>query len=548
MEIETEAEDTPPPRAPKKPPPRREEEPSSMAGSATAMDENKSLYEWLKSYGGGSFKIKLFRISPATTPDGQPCAGFLQEYDELFDEAEVARVHGGGKFQIKTFAPGKNGSGQVYAGAKTFSIGSVPPKIAGTRPPAEEKETIIVPPQSNDVTKAAMGMMADLTKDAQRRAGEAEHRAREGGQLDPAMIQLMTAPLQAQLQGLTATINQLQAQLVAKDAQITDLLTRKPESSFQDQLILKMHDTESNALQRQRDNHESEIRQLRQSHTDEVRALRESHQRELEARERAHDRELRSLGQANTMIMDAGKQGNEARVDALKMQISSLTQQLAEKSAEVAALREKKDKSIAEVVGELASTKEALEALGGGGNEEETPMFERILTGVMDSPLAKAIAHRVEQAPSQPTPPAQQQVVRRVVRRQPAQQQTVQQPVQQPAQQAQTVSPEAQATMDAALAGQPAPEPKKKPEPPRFTQVEMSIAIQFMENAVNSGQKPEDFAASVQSMVPGNVVHYIREAGIDEFIKLAKVPDGSPLMSQGGRNFMRKVAKILVGE
>lgn len=545
-----------PPARRGRPPNQPKDPPADPAANALSHEDAKSVFDWLRSLGqGGAIRAKLTRLSPATTADGVNCRGFLCEYEEMVDEKEILRVWGGGTFKLEVKRPNPRG-GWMHAGQRQFDIG-MPPKVPGHE--AKEENVIIpqAPRADNEVTKQALGMMGDLVKDAQRRADKVEERATTAQPgVDWAQIKAVVAgPLEAQISALQRTIDNLTRQLESKDKIITDLMMRKPDTSFQEQLLMEHTRNESAHLTRMRDNHDSEIRQLRQSHTDEIRALRESHQRELDARDRAHDRELKSLGQASTMVLDAGKQGTEARIDALKTQITTLTAQLAEKSAEIGALREKKDKSIVETLGEIASTKEAIDAITGGGAEPETPVWERVVGQIVDSPFAKAVAHRIEHAPAQPAPQPQQRrrVIRRVVVDQAGNPVVQAQP--------QQAQPADTTVVDQGLADQPAAEGqaapvqnppatvKKKPEPPQFSQVDLSIAVQFMETAVSSGNvKPEDFAASIKSSVDGKIIKYVREAGIDELLKLAKIPESSPLNSQHGKNFVRKVAKILVGE
>lgn len=544
-------------RGPGRPPATTKPEPSNPAATALAHEDAKTVFDWLRGLGqAGAIRAKLTRLSPSTTASGINCKGYLCEYEEMVDEKEILRVWGGGTFQLQVKVPNPAG-GWKHAGQRQFDIG-MPPKVPGHE---EEREVIIpqAPKPDNDVTKQALGMMADMTRRAEDRAEKASTQQPPG--VDWQQVKLMmVAPLETQIANLTSTINNLTSQLAAKDKTIVDLMMRKPDTTFQETMLLEHTRNESAAQTRMRDNHESELRQLRQSHTDELRYTRDAHQRELDARDRAHERELKSLGSANSMIMESGKQGTEARVDALKTQIVTLERQLTEKTAENTTLREKKDKSIVETLGEIASTKEAIDAITGGGDKtEETPVWERVVTQIVDSPFAKAVAHRIENAPAQPPPQPQQQVRRRVIRRVAVDAQG------NPVVQAQQAQPAAQqptntAVVDQALAEQPAPaadgQPaqnppapvKKRIPPPKVSEVELSIAVQYMENAVISGNTtPEDFAASVKSSLDGKIISYIRDAGIDELLRLAKISENSPLNSQHGKNFCRKVAKILVG-
>jgi hypothetical protein len=519
--------------------------PAPVAQSLVHEDA-KEVFSWLRGLGqAGMIRAKLSRLSPATTQDGQPCRGFLQEYEEIVDEKEIMRIWGGGTFQMKVQTQNPRG-GWIYAGQRQFDIG-VPPKVPGGHVEKDRDDGPVVVPQSDGVTRQALSMMSDLTKDAQRRADRAEERRPESG-MNLDALNLALQPLRDQISALNAQLIGRDNQLAAKDKTIAELMMKKPDTSFYETMLIKSTDAENGALSRMRDNHESELRQLRQSHADDLKFTRESHARELDSRERAHLRELQSLRDMTVMAGTATATGTEARIDAFKREISSLERQLATQTAELATLREKKDKSFVETLGEIASTKAALDGLTGGEAPEEAPIWERAMSTILDSPLAKAVAHRVEQAPAQP-PPQPQQVVRRVVRRRVDPNAPVQVPPQQAGPTDTSVMEQglAEQPVEGAPAAAPVQAPKKKPEPPKFNQVEMSMAIQFMENAVTSSQSPEVFAESIRSSVPGSIINYIRDAGIDEFLRIARVPDSSSLNSQHGKNFIRKVAKILVG-
>ena len=56
---------------------------------------------------------------------------------------------------------------------------------------------------------------------------------------------------------------------------------------------------------------------------------------------------------------------------------------------------------------------------------------------------------------------------------------------------------------------------------------------------------PEQFAESARTMVPLEIRTALRERGVDHFLEVAKPEESSPLLTQVGRNFLRKVAKAL---
>ena len=61
---------------------------------------------------------------------------------------------------------------------------------------------------------------------------------------------------------------------------------------------------------------------------------------------------------------------------------------------------------------------------------------------------------------------------------------------------------------------------------------------------------PEQFASSAAAIIPEDIFTplkaMIRELGIDAFLKdVAKLPESSPLLTQEGKKWSRKVAEIL---
>jgi hypothetical protein len=87
-------------------------------------------------------------------------------------------------------------------------------------------------------------------------------------------------------------------------------------------------------------------------------------------------------------------------------------------------------------------------------------------------------------------------------------------------------------------------QPSSVPEIPVTT---IKVAVDFLESAFRGGQDPAEVATSVRSMIPADVLAAIRELGIDGFLeKVAKLDGSSPLASQAGRNWSRKLGKSLL--
>jgi hypothetical protein len=83
----------------------------------------------------------------------------------------------------------------------------------------------------------------------------------------------------------------------------------------------------------------------------------------------------------------------------------------------------------------------------------------------------------------------------------------------------------------------------------------MAVLVNYLERAFQSRQAPEVVAQSGRTAIPDNIIGWIRDndsrgtSGVDLFMsKVAKLPGTSPLQTQAGRNWLRKVSKALTGD
>jgi hypothetical protein len=87
----------------------------------------------------------------------------------------------------------------------------------------------------------------------------------------------------------------------------------------------------------------------------------------------------------------------------------------------------------------------------------------------------------------------------------------------------------------------------KGPDLPVLPKETMEMVIGFLERAFSANQDPEVVAQSYRAQVPDEVLQVIRIHGMDTFLgKMANVPGGSPLATQRGLNWIRKVGAALV--
>ena len=514
-------------------PPHQRDDVSSSAEAFSGQDD-RSVFEWLTEVGtGASLKIKLIRVTPATW-QGHNIKGHIDEFDTPFSEKEIQSRFGGGKFLVRTWKQSAKGN-WVYSGTRTFEIAG-DPKVTGEllHGGAEEKETLV--PLEGPATTRAMNMVERVAEQERKRAERMEDEIRSTRSSGPDMgfFNAAMEPIRAQIEALNAQLLASQRIAADKDARILELATRKPETTFQDTLLGKMVDGESARIEGIRENHASELRQLRENHASELKSAREHQREELAMRENTHAREISTLERSHASSMDSLKLSYEGRIDSFKSRISDLEQRLTQMGAELGTMRDKKDKGLIEQMEEMATVKNAMEALGmGGAGEPQGSVLERIAMGVLESPVVKAIATRVEQTPAQQAalqaPPQQQPPQRRVRRAAPPQPQ--------------------HAPQEVSADGQPlAPQMVGQIQPVRLkiNPADVQIAINLLEGAVKNGTDAATFAESARSMVPGDILAAVKQLGVDAFLKdVAKLDDGSPLATMAGRNFLRKVVKYL---
>lgn len=516
-------EDIPiPARKPKPPAP----EPSSRAASEQSQEDDQTTIQWLRGVGTGAVvKIKLYRISPKVW-DGHQMGGHIADFDEPFDEDEIRTRFGGGKFQVKVENLTPKGRWQ-YAGARTIEIAGDPkitPELTGGYSSKNEPAPVV---QGEDTTmsRKAMETMERIATDSAARARELEDEARSKSAFDPTLLNMLTQPLNARLDAAEREAEHFRRALADKDTRIMELITKKPETTIQDTLLGKMFDSESTRIESIRVQHESERRQLIEAHKAELESSRSYFRQEMQMKENSHIREIQSAKDTQEARIDSIKSGYEGRLDVLKGRISDLERQLAKAEAEIVDLRGKKEKSVFEQMEDMAKVKNAMETYFGKEEaEEKGSTIERIIGGVIESPIAQAIAGRMQNAPAL-QPQMDPRMMQRAMRR----------PVAQPGQQA---NPGQQQQ------AQPPAPPKKKL--PQFDPLEVTAARSFIENAIRSGADPEEFARGAASVLPGKLMEAIKEEGIDQFLtRVVKPEAGSPLTTMQGKNFLKKALKIL---
>ena len=379
-----------------------EGEQTKREGKARERDEgvtDADLRSWLSAFGGDDFLIKITRKQPRIWK-GSDIAGHLESVTETIDEEYIREKWGGGTYFIMVHRRDREGR-MKYETARTIKL-SGDPVVSKDMAAAQEPA-----PSDGSTVGQAMAAMQWMTKEALSEKREAERSKPTG--FDPALMQVIQAPVLEQVRSMQALVQQLQAQLAAKDERIADVLTRRRDDgpTFQDRMLEKMVEGESSRIEALRANHDSELRQLKEYHHSELERERERMRDDMRSREKQHERELEAMREARRVAEDANKTSHETRVDGLKAEVTRLQGETAALKAEVAELRARKEKTLPEQAREIAAVQEALQAIGVGGKDDDDDkgMFERVVGAVMDNPEAIGqIIGGVRGAPAGPSP------------------------------------------------------------------------------------------------------------------------------------------------
>lgn len=503
-----------------------EDVPVSRPAPTQRVGEDVSLAEWLRGFAGGdALKIVLERKFPKYW-GGKQVSGILEHFDSLPEETEIMDRFGGGKYQIRISKQLPTGRWQ-FAGARTFEVAG-DPKITGDRffsDPAEreEKLSLAPAPADSDLSRHAMSMSERLAMEERARADRLESELRNQNKgLDPIMVQMLTRPYEIQVDTLKNLLAEKERIIAEKDRTIKELSEKKPETGLQDKLIEKMYDNETTKIEHLRAQFDAERRMLIANHQEELKRVEHRADMDKSNLIEMHRRELKTLENNYEARIKTLETAYEGRLDAKDIRVKDLERQITRQDSEINELRAKKEKSPMDTMKELVVMKESMDNFFGGNKEEteEPSTVERVIAAVAQNPIVQGIGARLANPEAaQPAGPR--------------------------------VRPQRQAPANSqGEVGSPGPAlPPAAPPPPSINGVsaqEVAGAVQYMEGAVASGVAPETFAQSVRNVVPSGIVESIRANGIDAFIDQFVTDSGSPLNTQVGRNWLRKVGKVLV--
>lgn len=496
--------------------------------------EDMDLKDLLDSLGtDGSYKISVNRLEPEQARDPQTSqmvqvSGFLKTYECRVDPEFLTLRHGGGKYRLVIHKRAPDGSFKI-AHKRVVEVAGDPrtDDVPRNMPPvAPQPVQSSGGTENGPIVKEMFSLVKETMKD---RASPQEPRG-----IDPAAMAMMDmlkntiATQQAEMRELREEMRAQQNKPIPEDKNDT----------YKNLMIEKLMDQDSARIAAVRAQYESEIRQLKEGFAQTENRLRDGFDRDMRRLEDAHIREIGLLKSSYDTTNAATKITLDTSKEVLNAQIKTLERENSQLRNEITELRAKKEKSPLELAKEFKTYKEVFGDEEGGDEKTTVDQIVAALPGAIE--MAQGVLNKNKPAPQ--APPQQQQPQRpQVMRDQRTGESFIARgneliPVRKKGQKVQIPS----ATEGA---------PPQEVEIPTIEPEKLELAVGFMERAFSGNQEPATFAASVKAMIPPDVLGAIQSLGIDVFLaKVAKLPGTSPLATQAGRNWVRKIGKELVGE
>ena len=483
-----------------------------------------SLFDYLKSLASDTpIKVSVIRELPKTW-EGRTIEGTLDSFEDPISEEEIREMFGGGKYKLVIYTPSPKGSWQ-YATARKIKIAG-DPKLEGLITAGGNSKQ--QPTQDTDVVRDAMRMSQQMASRAQERADRADElRFSDSKKPDPAS-EMMMEELRA-----------VRRELSSKDERLFEMATSKPESSVLETLFGKSLEGESVRMQGIRAQTESELRVKNEAHAAEVKQINERMDRMIDRSDDAHKREITSLERAHDNALTVLHASYKGQISGYEREISYIARQLETESKAASDLRAKKDKSPLDTLTELAAMKDAMESFTGKDEKEEGGALERVVGNIMGSPLLEGIATRVAGGGMGMGAP------------QPQQEEEPELPINQPVE-----MPDGRILIRKADGTIMQIRKKEKPAAPTgegvdISDEDISIAMHFMESSLSNDADPVEFGRAARNLAPsltsGPIQQLLRAQGVDAFLgRVSKLNPYSALLSQHGKNWVRKVVAVLL--
>lgn len=485
------------------------------------QQEEQTLLDYLESLNAEvPIRVTVQRLRPKIFK-GINIGGTLETFEDPISEEDIKEHFGGGKYKLTIQAGTGDGNKTVFRKNRTIDIAG-PPKIDMYN--VEDPREAAAPTHgSPDVVMAAMSTASQMAERAERARQRAEELARDT-RGDPATKMVMDE------------MRALRAESAAKDERMFQVIREQNNgSSAIEQLLGKMMDGESSRVTMLRQQVDSELRMKADMHRAEIDRLHARFEDAVKRQEDQHRREVDNLTRAHDNVLQTTRMAYESQIEGYKRELQFVGNQLTAVQAELAELRGRKDKSSLDHLSELAAMKEAMEAFTGGDKSEST--IERVLGGIMSSPLAEGVATRLAgAAPAGSVPQAVEDPATAVI--------PIDTPVVMPDGKIMVKRPNGQLVQ---LKKKPPPDPNA---PVSVPDSEILAVVPYMENALAADRGPQTFANTARNLMPtlisGPIGQMISKGGVDALLdRVAQLRPESPLLSQHGKNWVREVTRLL---
>lgn len=507
--------------------PPRKKAPDNVALQKLKNATDIEVYQWLHQIAGeAEVQIAVNRKEPEffkdpITGEKVKVNGHVHTFNRTFTEEEIRNKFGGGTYQYVVRTKNERGNWEYFS-AKTLEVAGDPniedlPRAK--QAPAAGPQTIVQQaPQDTKATDALIGLLGrQLERPTSGPTGPS-------GTEIAAMIERAVATATAPL---LATITSMGSQLEAKDKAI-EAARNAPPDAFRDMMMKSIMQEQDGRIAALRTQHESELRTLKEHAREDMLRREDEWKRERERTERAHERELAALKLANDAASTSAKGMADITKHVLEAENKRLVAELAELRAEHKELQKAKNQTIKEKVDELSAIKELV-----GDEGEERGAIGTVLEVLGNLPVVANLADKLT-GPKEAASAQQQQPMQRpkLIRDQTGQvfQRTA----------AGMVPLKKRGTEVTAADG-------NKVEIPALDPDLVKTAVLFMEAAYKNNTDPKTFAEGARPNVGASILQAIRQLGVTDFLtKVAKLEATSPLMTQGGRNWSKKVATYLL--
>ncbi len=508
--------------------------------------EDISLKDWIMSLGEPqNMQFRLSRKSPEMYK-GVQTRGQLRVYEEPIDEEYIRKEHGGGTYDIKVFRRNDRNGGWSYFKFRRVEIAGNP-RVDNLKFAADEEAAAVAAltqPTQNPIVERAFSVLERNNESMAAKIDKLTDQRHGSSSNDAALL------IDAATRPLRETIARLETALERATAPKEPSTFEKAESKLLDKLI----DQDSARLTAVKATYESEIRQLKEQHRDDEKRLRDEFARDKDRMQADHDRRIADAKSQHEATMTAVRGSLDIQLtfankenDRLQREVESIRKELNE-------LRAKKDKPILEQFQELQKIKEVFSDDDEDDSKDKGGTIERLVGKLVDSDIAKGVAKRVMANVSESGGPQMpvgipfvnphdgkmyvnngQQIVR--VRRKKKKTRV------------EDGGGGGKPTQATDTTAEKADKKAKKKAALKVSKDDVTMAVTFFETAYQGSQEPETVAESVRTMIPMDVLRYMSRHGVDDLLdEVAGLESSSPLAQQGGRLWIRKVAKKLLGD